>query len=210
MEEYLLVAEGPVQIKRRVAPHTLNQIVRRAFGSYQDGDFAAAEAEYRRALRIAPRSRQILLGLAACLLQQNQTTAAKRTYQEVLRLYPDDTVAESALLNMGEGRPDLNNESYLKSRLAEQPDNAYLHFALGNVFSSQQRWTEAQQAYFDAFRYDKINPNYVYNLAVSLEHLGKSSTALSFYEQAYSLSAQYPAQFNRQRLSQRIAQLKNG
>jgi tetratricopeptide (TPR) repeat protein len=197
-----------LQIKRRPASQVLNDTVLQAWRRYQSGDFVAAEQDYRHALKIAPRERQALLGLAASLLGQGQHEAARQTYEQILHWYPQDSAAESALINMAALGADSDSESLLKIRLHEQPQQAYLHFALGNLYSRQQRWAEAQSAYFEAYRHDNNHPDYAYNLAVSLEHLGKSAIALEYYEKALRLSEQRAVNFERARLLQRIALLR--
>ena len=83
-----------------------------------------------------------------------------------------------------------------------------MHFALGNDFARQRRWSEAQQAYFNAFSLDPDNPDYAYNLAVSLDQLNQPRAALSYYERARQLSEARSAQFNRAQLEQRVNELK--
>jgi uncharacterized protein HemY len=54
---------------------------------------------------------------------------------------------------------DENSESRLKNLLREQRDSAALHFALGNVHARQNRWSEAQQAFFKAFSAEPEHPD---------------------------------------------------
>ena len=47
-----------------------------------------------------------------------------------------------------------------------------------------QRWPDAQQAYFQAHQLQPDNPDYAFNLAVALEHIGQPKAALDFYRRA--------------------------
>ena len=61
---------------------------------------------------------------------------------------------------------------------------ASLYFTLGNLYGDQSRWAEAQQAYFQAYQMEQSNPDYAYNLAVGLEHIGQPRLAANFYQRA--------------------------
>ena len=72
------------------------------------------------------------------------------------------------------------------------------------MYGNQQRWSEAQSAYFNALQLAKTDPDYAYNLAVSLEHLGKPEAAIAYYQRALVNSRDTRANFDRQRVRQRI------
>ena len=74
--------------------------------------------------------------------------------------------------------------SQIKTALAGQPDSPALHFALGTLLSTQGRWSEAQQAYFNAYSADPENPDFIFNLAVSLDHLRQNKLAIQYYQMA--------------------------
>jgi Flp pilus assembly protein TadD len=80
--------------------------------------------------------------------------------------------------------------------LREQPDAAFLHFALGNNYASQSRWPEAQQAFFEAWRLQSDNPDYAYNLAVSLDQIGQAHPAMEYYRKALELADTTQVSFN--------------
>jgi uncharacterized protein HemY len=78
-------------------------------------------------------------------------------------------------------------ESRIKNMLAQQPEAANLHAALGNLYAAQSQWSLAQVAYFNASRYAPDSADYAFNLAVSLDQLGKSGLALAQYQRALGL-----------------------
>ena len=69
-------------------------------------------------------------------------------------------------------------------------------------------WAQAQQAYFQAHHLEPNNPDYAYNLAISLEHLSQSKLALGFYRHAVQLAiARGHANFNPAQAQERISKL---
>jgi predicted Zn-dependent protease len=98
-------------------------------------------------------------------------------------------------------------ESRLKGLIGQQPDAHFAHFALGNVYAAQERWPEAQQAYFRAYAGDSGNPDYQFNLAVSLEHLRQPALALRYYQGAMRAAESRPAAFEPAEAAERIRQL---
>ena len=80
--------------------------------------------------------------------------------------------------------------------------------ALGDTFATQQRWAEAQQAYFQAHGLAPDNPDIAYNLAVALDHLGQRRPAASFYRQALRLAERQPARFPRHLCETRLHALQ--
>ena len=111
------------------------------------------------------------------------------------------------MLNLLGSSDPVGSEAKLKQLLAEQPAG-FLHFALGNLYATQKRWPEAQQAYFQAYHLASDNPDYAFNLAVSLEQIGQTKPALTYYQRALALQQQRGAGFERAAVEARIAQLQ--
>lgn len=199
-------ADSPIRIT--TGQLQVNPKIASAYQAFQSGDLAAAEADYRQALKIEPKNTDALHGLAAIGLRQGRADDAVTYYLSILEADPKDTVAHAALLGLrGQGDP-LQAESRLKNLLAGQPDSPALYFALGNLYASQRRWNEAQQAYFRACAGDGENPDYLFNLAVSLEQLRQPRLALQYYQGALSAAAQRPAAFDRNQVAGRIRELQ--
>ena len=91
--------------------------------------------------------------------------------------------------------------------LGEEPTAAHLHFSLGNEYAARSSWPEAQQAYFNAYRYAPENGDYAFNLAISLEQLGQPQAALTYYQRAQEAAADSVVGFDRQKVAQRIESL---
>lgn len=187
-------------------PQVDNRLVQ-AYAALQSGKTDSARQLYGDAVRSDPRSINALLGLAAVAQQEGNTDEAGRLYMRVLELEPRNAYAQTGLIGMM-GRADpLASETRLKQLIARGP-SASLHFTLGNLYSDQSRWPEAQQAYFQAHQLEPSNPDYTYNLAVSLEHIGQPKLAANFYRQAVDQAqARGRAGFNLAQAQDRVRQL---
>lgn len=166
-----------------------------AYEAYSRGDDAAAQTQYRQVLQADARNVDALLGMAAIALRQSRYADANGWYQKVLEIEPRNSTALSAVANLqissqsaGAAAADYaTTESQIKTMLAQQPESANLHAALGNLYAAQNQWSQAQSAYFNASRYAPNSAEYAFNLAVSLDQLGKSGLALLQYQRALSL-----------------------
>jgi Tfp pilus assembly protein PilF len=196
-----------IRISRGQSDASLNPSIAAGYESLRQGDLRAAEANYRAALQADPRSRDALLGLAAVAAQAGQRESAERYYRAALAVNPRDPLAVAGLLGVMGADASSSAESRLKTLLTDQPDAAYLHYALGNYYASQQRWGEAQQAYFQALRFDPASPDFAFNLAVSLDQLAQNRLAAEYYRKALTLAESNPAAFDRSAAASRLREL---
>lgn len=155
-----------------------------AYESYERGDHTAAEAAYRRALQLAPRHPNGLHGLAAILQRSGRIEESLQYYEMLLSVEPNNSAAAVALLAGRGESPQVATESEIKHLIQRYPDSAHLQFALGSLFARQSRWAEARFAFDTALRLDAGNADYLFNLAVSLEHLGQLVDARHYYRSA--------------------------
>lgn len=178
-----------------------------AYAALQGGNLDIAKRFYGDILRADPKHVHALLGSAAIAVQGGNADEASRLYFRVLDLDPRNAYAQAGLLAL-KGRADpLAAESRLKQLIATEP-LASLHFTLGNLYGDQSRWAEAQQAYFQAYHLEPGNPDYAYNLAVGLEHVGQSRLALGYYRRAIELAqTRGRAGFDPAQVQDRIRQL---
>ncbi len=195
------------KIKRKSTPDKLHPRLLRAYDAWMSGDLAAARRDYERVLRSDPRNRNALLGLGAIAVREGKWDEASERYTTLLRLNPRDSVAQTGLISVSESADPLRGESQIKILLREEPDAPYLHFTLGNMYAEQNRWGEAQSAYFTAYRLQNDNPDYTYNLAVSLDQLGKGTAAADYYRRALELAAQTGAVFDQKSVRDRLLKL---
>lgn len=182
--------------------------VEAGYASLQGNHLDSARHEYERALKADPNNVDTLLALAAIAQRQGRSADAERYRQRAIDADPRDPSAQAAILGGSANGDQLTNESRLKSLLAAQPESGPLNFALGNLYSRQSRWSEAQQVYFNAVAADADNPDYLFNLAVSLDHLRQPKLAAQHYRLALDASQRRPAAFDRERARLRLAELQ--
>jgi Flp pilus assembly protein TadD len=191
-----LTAPSLVRVSRAAEPSPAERMVREAYDLYQAGDLAGARSMYAAVLQDYPDNIDALLGIGAIALRSGDTATAVETHGRVLRLEPGNATALAVLVGLNRSADPNTAESALNSLIRQSPDQPFLYYTLGNVYAAQQRWAEAQQAYFDAHRTDTANPDYAYNLAVSLDRLGQRQAALDFYNTALRLAEAAPAGFD--------------
>jgi len=156
-----------------------------------DGDFA----HYRRYLPQpgeALNRREGMYPLASDALQEHDLG-------EIAALNVPRTIASAG---------GLVDEASLRRMAREEPERGDAHFQIGNLHASQRRWPDAQQAWYEAVLRAPDNPDYLFNLAVSLEHLGQRHAAREYYRKAVDRAAHHPAGFAIDQAEGRIAALE--
>lgn len=185
-----------------------DQTINLAYEAWQADRLDDARRGYEQVLRSDPRNADALLGMAAIDARQGRIDRAQELYQRVLDSDPTDATAQAALINL-RGQSDAGqSESRLKTLLAGQPESSALHFALGNLYARQGRWGEAQQAYFQSYALDPDNPDYLFNVAVSLDHLRQSKLAAQYYRMALNAADTRRSSFDRSVAGKRSLELQ--
>ncbi len=200
----------PAQNQIRFARSTDNlgrPVATDGYEAFQAGNLAGAQAAYDRSLRSDPRNADALHGRAAIALREGRIEDAEADFLRILENDPRNAEANAALVGLrGSGDP-VAAESRIKSLLAQQPGAPALHFALGNLYARQSRWSEAQQAYFAALTTDGDNPDYLFNLAVSLDQLHQPRLAADYYGKALKAADARHAAFDRSVAAKRLGEL---
>ena len=180
--------------------------LREAYDAYKSGNDSLAMTRYNQVLGVDPGNRNALLARAAINVQNNNGNAAIKDYQTLLLRNPKDSLAMTSLLTVANYSP-LETESQLKLMIRDEPNSPYLNFALANAYGAQNRWQEAQGYYFKALENNPGDPNYAYNLAVSLEHIAQPVAAVAYYRRALDNIDNGLATFSREVVSQRMETL---
>jgi len=200
------LASVPISHQQKQDP--IHPLLVVAFDAFQSGDDKSARKKYQEVLNLDRDNRDALLGLGAIAVRNKQLEIARNYYTRLLKQNPSDSVARSALVGLVGQMDPIKAETELKLLLNREPGASYLHFALGNTYIVQQRWLEAQNAFFNAYRIDSSNPDYAYNVAVSLDHLGERKQAIKYYNQALTSSSGKVISFNSTLVKQRLLTLQ--
>ena len=201
--------EAPVSLRlsQTIEPPKINPVLLAAYTALGRGDYAQAKQRYTEVAQAEPFNLDAQLGLATAAARTGDNPTAARHYRRALEIDPRNSSAISGLLAVsGDVKPE-SLEVELKTLISKTPDSASLQFSLGNLYASQKRWTEAQQAYFEAYRIDSTSADYLYNLAVSLDQLNQIKLALDYYQKALVQSGKTGGQFDRASVQRRIGEL---
>ncbi|MDO8908511.1 MAG: tetratricopeptide repeat protein [Pseudohongiella sp.] len=210
----IIQTPAPMQISRSEPMRNPDMQMLSAWSAYQQGDYAASRILYQQSLARDPDNRDALLGVAASAVQQGDMATARQAYTKLLTLNPRDPLARTGLLDTTNSADPMQREIDLKALLSDYPGIAAISYSLGNLYASQQRWHDAQQAYYNALLTTRtqaagpVNPDYAFNLAISLERINQPQAALNFYKEALTLSEQHPPGFDMQILHRRLQALE--
>lgn len=186
----------------------IHPLVASGYTAFLAGDLPKARDDYQQVLREEPSNRDALLGLAGVEMRAQRYDLANGYYQRVLQIDPRDPHAQAGMVALrGQQLDPVQVESRVKSLLAADREANVLHFTLGNQYAMQGRWAEAQQAYFKAYAADPENPDFAFNVAVSLDQLRQYKLALEYYQRALSLAQKRAASFDAEAARTRAQQL---
>jgi tetratricopeptide (TPR) repeat protein len=198
---------GP-RLVRQEGNDRISKLLDQAFAAQEKQDNSQATQLYEQILELDKNNLDALLGKASLVAKSGDAAGATRLYGRVLELEPNDSVARSALASLRTFVDPEGQESNLRNLLAKDPTQPSLLFALGNTLAAQGRWSEAQTVYFQAYSGDNQQPDYAFNLAISLERIRQNSLALNYYRSALELTQKKSARFKVDQVRQRIAALE--
>jgi tetratricopeptide (TPR) repeat protein len=196
-----------IQIIHNRIPDRTGELIKSAYAAYVAGNYNDARQAYLGILRDMPDNRNALLGMAAIAQRAEGPDQGARIWMQVLAKYPGDPVATAALINLMANQDYTGSTRTIGKLLQEYPHAAFLYFSLGNLHASAFRWPEAQRAFAEASRLEGDNPDYAYNLAVTLEHVGDHRGALGYYKTAADLAQNKPVNFDISVVMSRITAL---
>jgi tetratricopeptide (TPR) repeat protein len=196
-----------ISVQRADKRDPVGEVLERGWNAYQNEDYELSKSEYEKVLKDEPDNHDALLGLAAVSMQQNHVESARDIYIKLLERDPRDPHAHAGLANIAQTTGASLSEAKLKQLIEYRPEDSHLQFALGNVYVQKKSWPEAQQAFFNAWKADSNNPDYAYNLAVSLDQLGKHSEAKAYYEDSLKLAAGKNISFSSDAVKDRLVYL---
>jgi len=157
-----------------------------AFDAYRAQNYGRAENDYLDALEIEPHHPDALAGLAAVYQQTGRKERAAEIYRKLLAFDPGNTAAVSEIISLRSIGSEPNRESELKHLLQRFPKSHQLYFALGSLYVENGRWADARLEFLAAHQLAPLTADYSFNLAVSMERLGRYSEAKRYFETALS------------------------
>jgi tetratricopeptide (TPR) repeat protein len=146
-------------------------------------DPVEAETEFRKVLALNPNLVCALDGLAQVLLNGERYDAALPYWRQALQIQPDDVnlqlalatgiykaakVRQAAGLPTADGAGVVDAIQLFRSLLKSHPDMPAIHFALGNIYTSEQSYRKAADEYQEATH---LNPRDTVALAAQVRAL---------------------------------------
>jgi Tfp pilus assembly protein PilF len=171
-------------------------------------DRATATRAYETALSLDRNNADALVGLATLASRGGEPLRAERLLSRALQADPLHPGAHAAAVALRGHADPIAEESQLRNLIAADRSQPSLWHALGNALARQQRWPDAQQAYFNAVAGDPEQPDYTFNLAVSLERLRQPRAALDHYRRALLLAGRRGGGFDLAQARARVATLE--
>ncbi|MBF0381357.1 MAG: tetratricopeptide repeat protein [Magnetococcales bacterium] len=201
----------PVEEKPEPPPkpeEVSHDILMDAQSAYYSGEVEGSGKLFKKVLLRDKHNRDAMMGLAAVAVRKGEHDKASGFYQSMLRENPKDSLALAGLAGLRAEVDPVAKESQIKTLLRSEPNAHHLHFALGSLYAVQKRWGVAQKAFFEAYSLSATNPDYAYNLAVSMDHLGHVDVATKYYQTALALLTVRPGNFNKTLAEDRLAAFK--
>ena len=191
--------------KAVVVVHSEEDVLFEAYSSYEKGNLVQAQTDFESVLSMNPQNEFALIGLGNIFASKQQYFDAMSYYQQALSAQPSSLNAFEAIANIS-GHVDLNREwkFALLNMLQDHPKSSTLQYALGNLYATEQDWLAAQEAYFQAVSLEPDNADYLVNLAVSLDQLGKYKSAARYYTEALAFVDVQPVNFNEVQVKNRL------
>jgi Tfp pilus assembly protein PilF len=181
--------------------------------AYQElvrGNLSMAERRYRDLLAQDRLNPDIWTGLGAVLMRQGKPEEAESLFRRAQELNPTDPYARAMLLSLSRSPDAYKDSQYttLANNARSSSSQAAVFALLAAEHATAKRWNEAQQAFFNALTADPGNPDYAFNLAVTLEHMRQPRLAYDFYRQALEFAKGKRPSFDLSRAQSRLSALK--
>jgi len=199
--------EDAAQVIRRAEPRD-DDSVQRAWDALTAGRPRAALMLYRQVLARQPDHIAAQLGEAAALSRAGLFDEATRRYRAVLERDPEHPVARANLLVLRAAAGETVLEQDVRDILSEQP-SAALYALLGHLRARDGQWPAAREAFLAAHHLEADQADHLFNLGVSLEHLGQPDAALAAYRHAARTTGAPPASIDPAIIARRIAALSD-
>jgi Flp pilus assembly protein TadD len=199
---------APLKMTKSLDPPRIQPDVAQGYDALKRGDFSEARRRYEAAQAVDPLNIDVQLGLGTIAARTGDRSGALRHFRRALEIDPRNPAALAGLAAMADRSAPEQLEGQLRADIARYPHSSALQMALGNLYASQNRWGEAQQSFFEAFRLDPDNADAAYNLAVSLDQLGQARLAFDYYQRSLVAAQKQAVQFDSNRVKRRVEELR--
>lgn len=169
---------------------------------FMAGQIEAAEKEFRSIVETHPWADTALTALAQIAALRREPVQARYLLRQAIEINPHNRTAKVLSLALSpEHDPQLQQDKFLRLLRLNPHDegdetpsqeHALIHFQTGLTQGHQARWHQAAEAFRHVLHYFPNHPDVTFNLAVSLDQLGRQSEAVALYRQAILQAGQTP------------------
>lgn len=155
------------------------------------GRYAAAMEMFEKLYKRNHKDPRILMGLAVAQQGAGFNESAARTYEDLLKIQPNNADAIVNLMGIMKGQyPSVTLKKLMELR-NKYPSNPGIPAQIALVNAEQENYDDAVRFFEVAASMDPRNASHVYNMAIVFDKKGDVSGAIRNYEKALQLDASY-------------------
>lgn len=202
-------ATGPRKVDPAYEPGQKYIVVEKSHsaGSYESQYVAASRAlklgRYAAAMEIFEglyarnhKDPRVLLGLAISQQGSGFKESAARTYEDLLRVQPNNADAIINLMGLMSGQYPSVTMSKLAALREKYPTNPGVPAQMAMVSAEMKKYDEAIRYLEIASSMEPSNPSHIYNMAIINDRAGKTARAIDLYEDALKLDTAHSSSAN--------------
>lgn len=159
--------------------------VRRGVCLLNAGNYDEAAAAFSQAQRLGSTDRSLPSYIAGCLIGRGRADEAAQHWTRKIEESPSDSVSRirCAQTLWTAGKAGMAIES-LRDAVRDDPECAELHFQLGTMLASQEKYDEAELRFTQALTIDREQAEALVSLALCCGARGAASEAVSYLQRA--------------------------
>jgi tetratricopeptide (TPR) repeat protein len=169
-------------------------MIEEALQHLKSGNFAAAEALYRKMLEDEPHNPEVLYMLAIARQGQNDLDAPVEFLNRALRVQPGNPTLHHTLGMVQLQRRDLNEaERSFHAAVGIDPNFAAAQNGIATVELARGRYAAAEQSLRKALRAEPDNPQVLLNMGIAMLQQERAADAIGFLQRVIDQDADHSA-----------------
>jgi len=190
-------------------PQSYPLLMQRGYLRLSQGQYTAAESDYRKAMQLQPASDSAKIGLAFVFLESQRQPEAEALLRQAIQSGPPNFFAQY-LLGELQIREGLNDEAakHLQQSIALQPRFPPAHTNLGKLYLKKSDAPNAVRELEAAIKLDPEDATAYYQLSIAYRKTGKQEEAQAALKHVKDLNQQQHDLGNTRFLTQRLRKLQ--
>jgi tetratricopeptide (TPR) repeat protein len=197
---------------QKTLAHPLEPDAWKAYEALRSGRLDEAKKRYTALLNQRPQSRDGMLGMLCTDHALGDEAQVRQDLDRLLTIHGHDPHVIAAQFLLSGGDPSVV-EPRLKTMALRVDQPGPLYFALGVLYTDQQRWADARWAFQKAVALEPQELDYAFNLALATDIQGDDAQAKVLYERllkALPTSGHHAVAFDRDAVIERVQVLGGG